>query len=79
MPRAIEAVYEDGVFKPLEKIDLKDHERVELKVFPKDEWQLRFHKLIKSIQKKSVKYSEEEIDADIIGAIKEVRQDKRGH
>jgi len=28
MPKIIEAVYENGVFKPLEKVDLKEGERV---------------------------------------------------
>ena len=32
MPKIIEAVYEDGVFKPLEKVDLRDGERVKLRV-----------------------------------------------
>ena len=30
MPRNIEAVYEDGVLKPLSPLDLKEHERVKL-------------------------------------------------
>ncbi len=32
MPKTIEAIYEDGVFKPLKKIRLKEHEKVELSV-----------------------------------------------
>jgi predicted DNA-binding antitoxin AbrB/MazE fold protein len=32
MSRNIEAVYEDGVLKPLSPLDLKDHERVKLTV-----------------------------------------------
>ena len=32
MPKIIEAVYEDGVFKPLQKVNLKEGERVKLKV-----------------------------------------------
>ncbi len=32
MPKVIEAVYEDGVFKPLEKVDLKEGERVKLRI-----------------------------------------------
>lgn len=30
MPRNIEAVYENGVLKPLAPLDLKEHERVKL-------------------------------------------------
>ena len=32
MPKIIEAIYENGVFKPLEKVDLKEGEKVKLKV-----------------------------------------------
>ncbi len=37
MPKTIEAVYEDGVFKPLKKIRLNEHQKVELNVFTEDE------------------------------------------
>ncbi len=32
MPKTIEAIYENGVFKPLEKVDLREGERVRLRV-----------------------------------------------
>ena len=32
MEKVIEAVYENGVFKPLEKVNLKDGERVKIRV-----------------------------------------------
>ena len=32
MGKVIEAVYEKGVFKPLEKVNLKDGERVKIRV-----------------------------------------------
>ena len=32
MPKIIEAVYENGVFKPLQKVDLKEGERVKIRV-----------------------------------------------
>ncbi len=78
MSKTIEAIFENGVFKPLQKVDLKDHEQVEIKVVPKGEWERRFNLLIGKIQKKSVKYSVEEIESDISQAIKEVREGKRG-
>jgi len=37
MPKTIEAIYEDGVFKPLTKPRLKDHEKVELTISTKFE------------------------------------------
>ncbi len=32
MPKVIEAVYENGVFKPLEKVNLREGEKVRLKI-----------------------------------------------
>ncbi len=32
MPKVIEAVYENGVFKPLQKVDLKEGERVKVEL-----------------------------------------------
>ena len=37
MPKTIEAIYEDGVFKPLKKIRLSEHQKVELNVVTEDE------------------------------------------
>ncbi|MBM4136267.1 MAG: DUF104 domain-containing protein [Nitrospira sp.] len=37
MPKTIEAVYEDGVFKPLKKIRLNEHQKVELNIVTADE------------------------------------------
>jgi len=35
MPKIIEAVYENGVFKPLQKVDLREGEKVRISVKPK--------------------------------------------
>jgi len=32
MAKIIEAIYENGVFKPLEKVDLKEGERVKIEI-----------------------------------------------
>ncbi|AAB90154.1 MULTISPECIES: antitoxin family protein [Archaeoglobus] len=32
MPKIIEAIYENGVFKPLQKVDLKEGERIKLRI-----------------------------------------------
>ena len=32
MPKVIEAIYEKGVFKPLQKVDLKEGEKVRLRI-----------------------------------------------
>ncbi|MEK6651318.1 MAG: antitoxin family protein [Nitrospirota bacterium] len=37
MPKTVEAIYENGVFKPVKKIRLGEHQRVELNIFTKRE------------------------------------------
>ncbi|RLI70964.1 antitoxin [Archaeoglobales archaeon] len=32
MPKVIEVIYENGVFKPLEKVDLKEGERLKIRI-----------------------------------------------
>ena len=34
MSELIAAIYEDDIFKPLENIDLRDHQRVKLQIIP---------------------------------------------
>jgi predicted DNA-binding antitoxin AbrB/MazE fold protein len=38
MKKNVEAVYENGVFRPLEPVDLPEHQRVQLSVADEDEW-----------------------------------------
>jgi len=78
MSKVIDAVYENGVFKPLEEVEIKEHERVAIKVISLNEWQKRFNSIIEKIHKRTTQYSPEEIETDIAQAIKEVREAKRG-
>jgi predicted DNA-binding antitoxin AbrB/MazE fold protein len=77
MSQTITAIFENGVFKPLEEVKIKEHEKVEIKILSRDEWQKRFNRIIKKIHKKTAQYSPEEIEADIADAIREVRAKKR--
>jgi predicted DNA-binding antitoxin AbrB/MazE fold protein len=38
MKKSVEAIYENGVFRPLEPVDLPEHQRVQLTVADEDEW-----------------------------------------
>jgi len=77
MTEVITAVFEDGVFKPLEKIKMKEHEKVTIKILSLDQWQSRFDRVIERVHKKAVQYTPEEIEADISQAIRDVREGKR--
>ena len=34
MYKSIEAIYENGIFKPLQKIDLEEHQKINLVILP---------------------------------------------
>ncbi len=36
MPKTIEAIYEDGILKPLEDLDLPEHKKVEITISTPD-------------------------------------------
>jgi predicted DNA-binding antitoxin AbrB/MazE fold protein len=38
MKKSVEAIYEDGVFRPLEPVVLPEHQRVQVTVADEDEW-----------------------------------------
>lgn len=78
MSQIMEAIFENGVFKPLQRVEAREHEKVEIKIFSHDEWQSRFNRIIEKIHKKAAQYKAEEIESDISEAIREVREGKRG-
>ena len=78
MSKVIDAIFENGVFKPLESVEIKEHEKVAIKIISFDEWQNRFNRIIEKIHKKAAQYTSQEIERDISQAIKEVREEKRG-
>ena len=79
MSRVINAIFEDGVFKPLQKVDMQEHEKVSLKVIDLADWQARFDRIIAKIHHKAAQYSSQEIESDMHQAVVEVREEKRGH
>jgi len=74
LPEFIEAIYENGVLKPLKPIDLKEHERVEIIITSKSRWASEFKKLLDIVHERSKKFTSEEIEADITQAYREVQQ-----
>jgi len=78
MSKVINAIFENGVFKPLQHVNVKEHEKVTIKIIPLDAWQNQFNRIIEKIHEKAAQYSPEEIESDIAQTIKEVRKEKRG-
>lgn len=77
MSQTITAVFENGVFKPVRKVRLKDKQQVQIQILSDKDWQRKFDRALKSIRSKTAKFSPEEIEADIEEAIKEVRKSRR--
>ena len=51
MPKVIEVIYENGVFKPLEKVNLKEGEKIRIKIqWNRKERRLRFLKEWKPVK-----------------------------
>jgi len=42
MSKVIDAIFENGVFKPLQDVNIKEREKVAIKIISLDEWQSRF-------------------------------------
>ena len=78
MSKVINAVFENGVFKPLQHVEVKEHEKVAIKIISLEEWQHRFDRIIERIHEKAVQYTPEEIESDITHTVKEVRKEKHG-
>jgi len=77
MTRVINVIFENEVLKPLQKADIKEHEKVAIEVLDFDERQRRFNQILEKIHKKATQYPPEEIEADISRAMKEVREGER--
>jgi len=57
MSQIIDAIYEDGVFKPSQHVDVKEHGKVAIKVVLIDEWQERFNRIIKKLHDRAIHYT----------------------
>jgi predicted DNA-binding antitoxin AbrB/MazE fold protein len=77
MPRTINAIYENGVFKPLEPISLREHERVTLDINLDKRLRKQLKELTERIYKRTDKYSSTEIESNITEAFREVQETYR--
>lgn len=77
MAKTINAIYENGVFKPLEPISLKEHERVTLDINLEEQLRNQLKDLTERIYKRTDKYSTKEIEVNITEAFREVQETYR--
>lgn len=78
MSQVIEAVFENGVFRPLRPVEMTEREVVAIKIISPGEWQSKFSNVISRIHKNTARHRSEEIETDILSAVKEVRKEKYG-
>lgn len=71
MTRVIKAIYERGILRPLEPLDLPERSEVELAIQAPDHWAREFRDLLDRIHAKTRRFSGGEIEADITAASKE--------
>lgn len=77
MPKTINAVYKNGVFKPLEPISLTENEKVKLDINLDKRLRKQLKTLTENVYKKTDKYSSKEIETNITEAFKEVQDTYR--
>jgi len=51
MTEVINAVFKNGVFRSLEKIEMREYEKVIIKILSLDQWQTGFNRVIEKIHK----------------------------
>ncbi len=59
MSQTVTAIYEDGVFKPLQKVNIKPHQKIELTISTREEKDLSkedLQKLVESQKRALVKF-----------------------
>jgi predicted DNA-binding antitoxin AbrB/MazE fold protein len=73
MSKTIQAIYEDGVFKPLEPISLPEHEKVRLDINLDEHLRHQLKTVTEGVYQRTDHSSPEEIEANITEACKEVQ------
>jgi len=71
MSRIIRAIFENGMLRPLEALDLPDRSEVELAIQAPDHWANDFRKFLARIHAKMSRFPSGEIEADITAASRE--------
>lgn len=74
MTQLINAVYQHGILKPLTPLRLSEKEKVCLMVTPIAEWKKELGALLRSVHKRTSKFSSKEVESDITKAMRSVRQ-----
>jgi predicted DNA-binding antitoxin AbrB/MazE fold protein len=69
-------VFENGILRPLEQIDVQEGEVVEL-LIPGASWEDDLDDLLRERASKTASFSPDEVERDVFEAIAEVRREQR--
>lgn len=75
----ITAIYENGMFRPLEAVKLKEHQRIKIRIEPDTKWRQELRKLLKEVYRSRAKYPAQETERDITRASQEVKRNRRAN
>ena len=73
MPKTIEAIYEDGVFKPLDQVPLPEHTKIRLTLSPPKDWSDKFRRFLNKVHQRTKNIPPETIERDITLASRKKR------
>ena len=77
MSHVIRAVYEQGVLKLLERVQLVERQVCLVSIYPEDQWREDFDALLKRTHRRTRRSTQQEIEADITAARAEARDKRR--
>ena len=77
MQRVIRAVYENGVLRPLERVQMSERQICLLSIYPEEEWRKDFEALLNRIHRRTRRHASADIEADITAARAEVKAKRR--
>lgn len=68
MTRVVKAIFENGVLRPLEPLELPERSEVELTIRARDQWAKDFGEFLARIHAGTRQFPADEIEADITAA-----------
>ena len=74
---SVQAVFENGVLRPLKPIRLKEKCRVLITFYPEDQWQQEFTRLVRKMKARAKGIPQQVIEEEITRARAEVKAKRR--
>jgi predicted DNA-binding antitoxin AbrB/MazE fold protein len=76
-PETFQAVFENGVFRPLQPVRLKEKSRVTVTLCGKRKWRNDFERLMRRMSRRTRAITQKDIEAEVTQARAEVKARRR--